>query len=178
MLRSERDDLTTINVSTLSLFLSFSSRFLFPLLFFPLSSFSTFVAHEIKEHWKRAHGDFGETTRKTFSSPQLWCVEEDAKKRERRHGVVRRGAEDIIVASHSRRLDTISMLRFSRRRRRTSARVFGRDGSGPNTKIGVKTSTTTSSSSSSTMMMVRRIKPHVERETRRRTPVCCWAIAR
>ena len=71
----ERDDLTTINVSTLSFFLSFlpfSLFFPFPFLLFFLLSF---VARMIKEHWKRVHGDFGETTtRKTFSFSQLWCA--------------------------------------------------------------------------------------------------------
>ena len=42
-------------------------------------SFSTllspfFCRTDIKEHWKRVHGDFGETTRKTFSFSQLWCA--------------------------------------------------------------------------------------------------------
>ena len=70
----ERDDLTTINVSTLSFFLSFlpfSLFFPFPFLLFFLLSFG---ARMIKEHWKRVHGDFGETTRKTFSFSQLWCA--------------------------------------------------------------------------------------------------------
>ena len=149
----ERDDLTTINVSTLSFFLSFlpfSLFFPFPfLLFFLLSFVARIKEREASALWRLWRND-----EEDFFSHMVRV--EDATN-ESDDGLFALVPEDIIVHHILAELDAISMLRFSLSSKTNFARVFGRGGSGPNTKIGVKTSSTTSSSSSS-MMMMRRIK--------------------
>ena len=139
-----------INVSTLSLFLSF----------LPVS-FSLFFSLPClhKSHLLRARRTFT-ARRRNNDEERLFLLHilhgafPRQKKRERRHGRgVRRGARGHHRAALLARLD-ISMFRFALSSK-TSERVFGDNKDGTTNPNSIITKTSSSSSSSSMMMMVR-----------------------